>query len=54
MKIKQIDFNWRQEGSVQDSNGAVENPVWDVDIDKIRQQVREEYELFCGISAKKD
>jgi hypothetical protein len=31
-----------------------ENPVWDVDIDKIRQQVREEYEVFCGISAKKD
>jgi hypothetical protein len=25
MKIKQIDFNWRQEGSVQDSNGAGEN-----------------------------
>ena len=25
MKIKQIDFNWRQEGSVQDTNGAGEN-----------------------------
>ena len=25
MKIKQIDFNWRQEGSVQDANGAGEN-----------------------------
>ena len=25
MKIKQIHFNWRQEGSVQDTNGAGEN-----------------------------
>jgi len=37
---------------LRDARKRGENPVWDVDIDKIRLRVRKDYEAFCGISAK--
>jgi hypothetical protein len=38
---------------IQEARKRGENPVWDVDLDGIRKKVREDYEVFCGISPKK-
>jgi hypothetical protein len=38
---------------IREARNRGENPAWNVDLDGIRNKVREDYELFCGISPQK-
>jgi hypothetical protein len=51
---KEEDLMNEQIKPIREARDRGENPVWDVDLDAIRKKVREDYELFCGISPEKD